>query len=136
MDNKDEKDNLMNEERPEDESSDNDIPLWLQGLDNDELDEPKPFSSKEDVKDSWVPEIEETIKDDQIKDDQIDDDQVDDEEIIDVPVEPLDPGIHDQTTEERENMESEPTEEILIDELPSIKYSDDIGPSLDDLPSS
>ena len=126
MDSKDEKDDRMNEQQPEDESSDKEIPLWLQGLTNDELEEPKPFASKEDVKDSWVPEIEETIEDD----------QVDDEEIINLPVEPLDPGFHDQTTDERENMESEPTEEIQIDELPNIKYSDDIGPSLDDLPSS
>ena len=136
MDNKDEKENCMNEERPEEESSDNDIPLWLQGLENDELEEPKPFASKEDVKDSWVPELEGSIDNDQIGDNQTDDVQLDDEELIDVPVDSLDSGINDQTTDDRENMENEPTEEIQIDELPGIDYSDDIGPSLDDLPSS
>jgi hypothetical protein len=131
MDDKDEKDNLFNEEQPEDETSDNDIPLWLQGLESDELEEPKPFVSKDDLKDAWVPEIEETIKDDQISDDQIDE-----EETMDTPAEPMHPGSHDLTTDDHESMESEPTEEIDIDELPSIKYSDEIGPSLDDLPSS
>jgi hypothetical protein len=166
MDDKDEKDNHFNGERPEDETSDNDIPLWLQGLEDDELEEPKTFVSKEDVKDAWMPEIEETIDDDPIDDDpidddpidddpidddpidndqidddpidndQIDDDPIDDDKTIGTPAEPTDPGSNDLTTDDRESLESETTEEIDIDELPSLKYSDEIGPSLDDLPSS
>lgn len=113
--------------QPESDSSNNDIPLWLQGLENNETEEPESFASKKDVKSSWVPELNnETTEHDQNKG----------AEEINSTSEPIDQQAHDQETIDFESMESDSTEEIQIDKLPNGEDAAEIGPSLDDLPTS
>lgn len=135
----DEKDNQMNEEpQPQEDPSNDDIPKWLQGLENDEQEESIPNTSKKDVNNSWVPEINhETTENNHIDRNEWDEEEGQEEDHS--PVEPFESADQTQETNEFESieaLESEHTEEIKIDELPSVEYSDEIGPSLDDLPSS
>lgn len=140
----DEKGNRMNEEhQPQDDSSNDDIPKWLQGLENSEHEESKPYTPKNNVMNSWVPEInEETTENkhvDRNKEEDEDDKEEEGPEEIKSPVEPIETDNQAEGTKDIETIEAlddEYTEEIEIDELPSVEYSDEIGPSLDDLPSS
>jgi hypothetical protein len=60
MDNHEEKENALNK-RPdsESESQNEDIPLWLQGMEESVPDETKPIGSKQDQSGSWIREIDE-----------------------------------------------------------------------------
>ena len=130
MDKNDEKADQMSEDpKNDDYSSDEDIPLWLQGLDDDDGVKSKPVPSEEDVKDSWVPEITDELSDEDLIIDENDPE-------IEAPSETSFSHDYDHMMEKREAFENGPTEEIEIDNLPNGAHSDDIGPELNDIPSS
>ena len=57
MDNYDQNQNdISNEPEPENKSPKDEVPLWLQGLDNDKPDNTQPITSKSEDRDSWLPE--------------------------------------------------------------------------------
>lgn len=58
MDNNDDlKNGMENDSRPESKPPKGEIPLWLQGLEDDDQEETKPIMSNDDINGSWVPEI-------------------------------------------------------------------------------
>lgn len=131
MDNNNMNDDLENKDpKYEDNSSDDDIPLWLQGLVSNDQDDQGSNASEEDNEDSWLPELSDELE--------FSEDEQGFKEANDVehPMEAMNKSNHQQSDHENELNQRKDKEEIDIDRLPNGSYSNDIGPTIDDLPSS
>lgn len=124
-------DDLENKDpKNEDNSSDEEIPLWLQGLVSNDQEKQDSNDLEEDNEDSWLPELSD-------EPDYSEDDQGRKEDNDPPPsLETMNTTNPKHADHENELNQSENKEEIDIDKLPNGSHSNDIGPTIDDLPSS
>jgi len=137
MDNFDEKDNAMNKKDESDPQSPNEeIPLWLQGIDEPENDETKPIEAINESESTWIHEVEDKIfepDEEDIADLPEADDPNNIEHETEIDLDSFDESEHPNNPEESltdpfslSADEQENTEEIELDESSEDSYPEEI----------